>query len=95
MTRKNSKGTVPERVNVQAMLEDEQGDLLIGTWQDGLYRYAVKTRTFTHYPQEEVKSVLSLFQDSRGVMDWNQWKRSAQGTFFFGQETYHRQHIPA
>lgn len=38
MTRKNSKGTVPERVNVQAMLEDEQGDLLIGTWQDGLYR---------------------------------------------------------
>lgn len=68
MTRKNSKGTVPERVNVQAMLEDEQGDLLIGTWQDGLYRYAVKTRTFTHYPQEEVKSVLSLFQDSRGVI---------------------------
>ena len=68
MTRKNSKGTVPERVNVQAMLEDEQGDLLIGTWQDGLYRYAVKTRTFIHYPQEEVKSVLSLFQGSRGVI---------------------------
>ncbi len=32
MTHKNCKGEVPEQKNVQTILEDENGDLLIGTW---------------------------------------------------------------
>ena len=50
MTHKNCKGEVPEQKNVQTILEDENGDLLIGTWQDGLYRYHIKENKFTHYP---------------------------------------------
>ena len=69
MTHKNCKGEVPEQKNVQTILEDENGDLLIGTWQDGLYRYHIKENKFTHYPPlSENNSVLSLFQDSRGVL---------------------------
>lgn len=69
MTRENCKGDVPEKMNIQALLEDENGDLLIGTWQDGLFRYHTKENKFTHYPPlDENNSVLALFQDSRGVV---------------------------
>ena len=69
MTRKNCKGDVPEQVNVQALFEDENGDLLIGTWKDGLFRYCVKENKFLHYPPlNEQNSILALFQDSRGVI---------------------------
>lgn len=69
MTRENCKGEVPERVNVQSLAEDESGDLLIGTWKDGLYRYYIKENRFFHYPPlNEENSILALFQDSRGVM---------------------------
>lgn len=69
MTRKNCKGEVPEQINMQALLEDENGDLLIGTWQDGLFRYHLKENKFTHYPPlDENNAVLALFQDSRGVV---------------------------
>ena len=69
MTRKNCRGDVPESVNIQTLFEDVNGDLLIGTWKDGLYRYCIKENTFLHYPPlDEENSVLALFQDSRGVM---------------------------
>lgn len=69
MTRENSKGDVPERVNVQALFEDENGDLLIGTWEDGLFRYSIKENKFLHYPPlSEENSIMALFQDSRGVI---------------------------
>lgn len=69
MSRKNCKGNVPEQVNIQALFEDENGDLLIGTWKNGLYRYCIKENTFIHYPPiNEKNSILALFQDSRGVI---------------------------
>lgn len=69
MTRKNCRGDVPESVNIQTLFEDVNGDLLIGTWKDGLYRYCIKENIFLHYPPlDEENSVLALFQDSRGVM---------------------------
>lgn len=46
MTRKNCRGDVPESVNIQTLFEDVNGDLLIGTWKDGLYRYCIKENTF-------------------------------------------------
>ena len=36
MTRKNCRGDVPESVNIQTLFEDVNGDLLIGSWKDGL-----------------------------------------------------------
>ena len=69
MTRNNCGGEVPEQINVQTLLEDENGDLLIGTWQDGLFRYHLNENKFTHYPPlDNINSVLALFQDSRGVI---------------------------
>ena len=69
MTRKNCEGEVPEQMNVQALWEDGNGDLLIGTWQDGLFRYCLKENRFIHYPPlDKNNSVLALFQDSRGVL---------------------------
>lgn len=69
MTRKNCKGDVPEQVNIQTLYEDENGDLLIGTWKDGLYRYCIKKNHFIHYPpMNEENSIFALFQDSRGVI---------------------------
>lgn len=69
MTSKNCKGEVPEQINIQTLLEDENGDLLIGTWQDGLFHYNIKENKFIHYPPlDESNSVLALFQDSKGAL---------------------------
>lgn len=65
MNSQNSKGDVPERINIQALYEDEGGNILIGTWKHGLYRYNVKENHFHHYsPLNEENSVLTLFRDS-------------------------------
>ncbi len=68
MASQNSKGIVPDNVNIQCIIEDKDGDLLIGTWENGIYRYIVKENRFVHYPLEEQKSILSLFQDSNGTI---------------------------
>ncbi len=65
----NCNGDVPVQVNVQALTEDENGDLLIGTWTDGLYRYITTENRFIHYPLlNEQNSVQSLFIDSKGTL---------------------------
>lgn len=66
MTQQNCQGDVPQQINIQAIIEDENGDLLIGTWDKGLYRYLIKENRFIHYPMETRKSILSLFKDSKG-----------------------------
>lgn len=66
MTRQNSKGDIPEQINIQALEEDNNGDLLIGTWGQGLYRYNAKENRFTHYPLDKLDKILSLFKDSQG-----------------------------
>jgi signal transduction histidine kinase/ligand-binding sensor domain-containing protein/DNA-binding response OmpR family regulator len=68
MTKQNCEGEVPERVNIQAFIEDENGDLLIGTWNHGLYRYIIKENRFIHYPLDQQKSILALFKDSKGFI---------------------------
>lgn len=66
MTRQNCRGDVPEQVNIQAFIEDGNGDLLIGTWNHGLYRYIIDENRFIHYPLDKQKSILELFRDSKG-----------------------------
>lgn len=68
VTKKNYDGDVPEQVNIQAIIEDINGDLLIGTWSHGLYRYVVKENRFIHYKLTQHKSILSLFRDSNGII---------------------------
>ena len=68
MTQQNCRGDVPEQVNIQAIIEDGNGDLLIGTWERGLYRYVVQENRFIHYPVDARKSILSLFKDSKGTI---------------------------
>lgn len=69
MTRENCMGDVPEQINVQTMMEDENGDLLIGTWKDGIFRYMIQENRFIHYPlSDEQGSILSLFRDSKGSL---------------------------
>lgn len=68
MTAGNSNGDVPCDVNIQSLIE-ENGDLLIGTWKDGLYRYNVRENRFIHYPPlDSTNSIMALFQDSHGTM---------------------------
>ncbi len=66
MGQHNCSGDVPEQVNIQAMIEDENGDLLIGTWSHGLYRYIISENRFIHYPLAQRESILELFKDSKG-----------------------------
>ena len=69
MSAKNSQGVVPERENIQALLEDENGDVLIGTWNNGLLRLREGNNEFMVYENTKgMDSVLSLFRDSRGTL---------------------------
>lgn len=49
--------------NVQVVVEDVTGDLLIGTWNNGLYRYKPDKQRFEHLADVTIgSSVLSLFE---------------------------------
>ena len=50
--------------DIKTLLEDDRGDIWIGTWVDGLCRYSVRENLFISYPRvNERNSVYSLFQD--------------------------------
>lgn len=66
MTKQNCGGEVPDQANIQSVIEDVNGDLLVGTWGRGLYRYIVKENRFVHYPLHNHRYILSLFIDSKG-----------------------------
>lgn len=69
MTKSNCGGDVPADVNIQSILECANGDLLIGTWKDGLYRYHAGQNHFTNYPPiDDTNSGMSLFEDSQGAI---------------------------
>lgn len=69
MTKGNCKGDVPADINIQAIMEYGNGNLLIGTWKNGLYRYNTRENRFTHYPPlDETNSVMDLFKDSQGTI---------------------------
>ncbi len=51
---------------VKSLMEDDRGDIWIGTWSTGLYRYERKTGRYIVYPRmNERNSAHVLFQDSR------------------------------
>nr|MBP7472613.1 response regulator [Prevotella sp.] len=65
------------QVSVKSIIEDDKGNLFIGTWADGLMRLNKKSNTFYSYPKyNKQNSAYSLFIDSK--------KRLWVGTWGYG-----------
>ncbi len=53
-------------VAIKTMIEDSHGDIWIGTWSNGLYRYASREKRFYAYPtMNERHSAHIIYEDSR------------------------------
>ena len=62
----NGKKTKMGGYSVKAIVEDKNGDLLIGTWSSGLLRLHRGSHTFQRYPVlNDMNSAYSLFFDSK------------------------------
>lgn len=62
----NGKKTKMGGYSVKAIVEDKNGDLLIGTWSSGLLRLHRGSHTFLRYPVlSDMNSAYSLFFDSK------------------------------
>ena len=73
---------------VKSLMEDDRGDVWIGTWSSGLYRYERKTgRYFAYPPMNSRNSAHVLFQDSRK----NIWV----GTWGCGLQLLHEPYDPS
>ena len=73
---------------VKSLMEDDRGDVWIGTWSSGLYRYERKTgRYFAYPPMNSRNSAHVLFQDSRK----NIWV----GTWGCGLQLLHEPYEPS
>lgn len=61
----NTDGVFP-RVAIKSLFEDDKGDIWVGTWGGGLYRYEKDTQKFWRYPKmNSGNSAHVVFQDSR------------------------------
>ena len=59
---------------IKSLYEDQDGDLWIGTWDSGLFRYSPLKNKFYSYPQfNERNSAHTIFQDSKGAMWVGTW----------------------
>ena len=63
---KHLTGGVLGRMPVKALYEDAEGDIWIGTWACGLFRYSPVSEKFYAYPQlNERNSAHVIYQDSK------------------------------
>lgn len=68
LTHSNSRGDVPERMDIRALAADA-GGLFVATSRDGLYRYDLTSRRFSHYAGLPTDgTVTTLLVDSRGAL---------------------------
>ena len=59
-------GNVLSTSSIKSLIEDSDGDIWIGTWSSGLYRYETRTNRFYDYPIFNSKnSAHVIFEDSR------------------------------
>ena len=66
---------VLRRTAVKSLFEDKDGDLWIGTWANGLYRYSPSVNRFFAYPEFNMRqSAHTIFQDSRGDIWVGAWR---------------------
>lgn len=60
--------------SVKSLYEDTDGDIWIGTWNEGLYRYSHQTDRIYAYPRiNEQNSAHTIYQDSRGTIWVGGW----------------------
>ena len=60
----NTDGVFP-KTTVKSLFEDDRGDIWIGTWSQGLFRYEKRTGKYWKYPQmNSGNSAHVVFQDS-------------------------------
>ncbi len=72
-------GNVMPIVTVRSLMEDARGDIWIGTWSQGLYRYEYRTGKFYKYPpMNQQNSAHVVFQDSRGDIWVGTWRSGVQ-----------------
>ncbi|MCX6151237.1 MAG: triple tyrosine motif-containing protein [Ignavibacteriales bacterium] len=72
---KNSADRFPKAISVNALFEDREKNIWIGTWLDGLYRYDPNIKRLFHYlPQTNNDNSISgnkvscVFQDKQGII---------------------------
>ncbi len=65
----------PDSVSVNALFEDREKNIWIGTWLDGLYRYDLTNKKLFHYLPQKVKSnsisgnkISCIAQDNSGLI---------------------------
>jgi len=62
----NETNNVLTTTSIKSLIEDSDGDIWIGTWSKGLYRYSPKTNQFYAYPKfNDRNSAFYVFEDSR------------------------------
>ena len=60
---------------IKSLFEDSAGDIWIGTWSSGLYRYAPTTKKFFAYPQiNERNSAHVIYEDSQKNIWVGSWE---------------------
>lgn len=82
----NTDGVFP-RVAIKSLFEDDRGDVWIGTWGGGLYRYERKSGKYWKYPKmNSGNSAHVVFQDS--------YKNIWVGTWGAGLQLLHNAYDP-
>lgn len=72
-------GSVLSYTSIKSLMEDSHGDIWIGTWSRGLYRYSSKENRFYAYPKmNERHSAHVVYEDSKQ----NIWVGSWEGGLF-------------
>lgn len=68
-------GNVMPQTAVKSLFEDDRGDIWIGTWNRGLYRYESSTGKYYGYPRLNAQnSAHVVFQDSRKNIWVGTWR---------------------
>lgn len=72
-------GHVLQPTSIKSLIEDSHGDIWIGTWSRGLFRYSPKEKRFYAYPQmNERHSAHVIYEDCKQ----NIWVGSWEGGLF-------------
>lgn len=70
----NTGGVLP-KTTIKSLYEDDRGDIWIGTWENGLFRYEQATGKYFKYPSMNAQnSAHVIFQDSRKNMWIGSWR---------------------
>jgi ligand-binding sensor domain-containing protein len=71
----NGKNIFPKNFSTNALFEDREENLWVGTWLDGLFRYDKKTQTFYHYMPDyknphsiSANKITCIMEDSHGFI---------------------------